>query len=299
MLRIQSSSLQVDVLPEVGGKVGQIRDRPSGRELLIAPQKPYRTIPPDGEWIEYDTSGMDDCFPNIGAGPYPADPSGALQLRDLGEWTHGCWDVVEAAADHVVLERPGHALPYFARKTVRFAGERTVEFAYFVENRGTSALRYMWAAHPLIAVEGPFEVKLPPGDLTFRTFPTDGKEHVWPQFDSVDLSHEWIQRGKDLKVFVSGLTEGWCELRLPEHILRFTFDLSMTPVVGVWFNHFGFPAGDSTPFRCVAVEPCTSSSDVLDELPESAYSRIEPGGSAAWSLRLEIGTASPGRLADA
>ena len=75
MLLIQSSLLEVEILPEVG-EVGQIRDRESGYELLITPQKPYRTIPEDGNWTEYDTSGMDDCFPNIAAGPYPFEPMG-------------------------------------------------------------------------------------------------------------------------------------------------------------------------------------------------------------------------------
>jgi len=185
-------------------------------------------------------------------------------------------------------------LPYFARKTVRFAGERTVELSYFVENRGPAPLCYMWAAHPLIAVEGPYELKLPEGRLTYRTFPYDEQEHIWPQFESMDFTREWIARGKDLKVFVSGLAEGWCELHLPEHTLRFTFDLKTTPVVGIWFNNFGFPT-DGPPFRCVAVEPCTSISDALDDLPASAYSSIAVGGSASWSLSLEINAATSER----
>jgi hypothetical protein len=293
MLRIESSTLVVDVLPEVGGKIGQIRDKLSGREFLVAPRRPYATVPHDGDWVQYDTSGMDDCFPNIAAGPYPAEPWAATQLPDLGEWTHGCWTVVEAGAAQIVLERAGQALPYFARKTIRFVGERTLELAYRVENRGDSPFPYMWAAHPLIAVEGSYEVKLPPGDLTFRTFPSDGQEHAWPQFESGTLSREWIARGRDLKIFIGGLTEGWCELRLPEYALRFTFDVRVTPFVGVWFNNFGFPAGDAAPFRCVAVEPCTSPSDLLDELPADAYPCIPEGESAAWSLRLEISGVNP------
>jgi hypothetical protein len=288
MLRIESSTLAVDVLPAVGGKIGQIRDKLSGREFLVAPRKPYRTIPHGGDWLQYDTSGMDDCFPNIAAGPYPSEPWAATRLPDLGEWTHGCWNVIEADDNRIVLERMGVDLPYFVRKTIRFARDRTLEFSYHVENRGEFPLRYMWSAHPLISVEGRYELKLPPGDLTFRTFPSDGKHHAWPQGEGGDLSHEWISRGKDLKIFISGLTAGWCELRLPEHTLRFTFDVRMTPVVGVWFNNFGFPAEGAGPFRCVAVEPCTSSSDLLDELPASAYPCIPAGGCASWSLGLEI-----------
>lgn len=299
MLRIESSTLAVDVLPEIGGKIGQIRDKSSGREFLIAPRKPYRTIPLDGDWLQHDTSGMDDCFPNIAAGPYPLDSWGEIQLPDLGEWTHGSWDVIESGEGLAVLERAGSALPYFARKTIRFVDEGVLELSYRVENRGAAPLRYMWSAHPLIAVDGPYELGLPPGELAYRTFPNDGNLRTWPHLDSLDLSREWIAQGQSLKIFISGITAGWCELRLPEHTLRFTFDERATPVVGVWFNNLGFPSGAGAPFRCVAVEPCTSTSDLLDELPAGAYPSIGPGGLAEWSLRLEISAADPRRLAEA
>lgn len=299
MLQLASASLVVNVLPEVGGKIAQIREIRSGREVLVAPRKPYRTIPLDGDWLQYDTSGMDDCFPNIAAGPYPAEPWTEVHLPDLGEWTHGSWSVIESDERQVVMERSGYALPYFVRKTVRFVADRGLEVSYRVENRGTFPLRYMWSAHPLISVEGPYELSLPPGDLTFRTFPSDGVGHSWPLFNSIDISREWIPHGGDLKVFISGLNAGWCELRLPEHILRFTFDEKITPVVGVWFNNLGFPGGEAERFRCVAVEPCTSASDLLDELPATAYPSIPAGGCAAWSLRLEINGATPTPSAEA
>jgi hypothetical protein len=289
MFRIESSAIAVDVLPEVGGKIGQIRDKLSGRELLVPPQKTYCTIAPDGDWLQGDTSGMDDCFPNIAAGPYPGEPWAATRLPDLGEWTHGRWKLMEADKQRIVLERAGNALPYFVRKAVRFAEDRTLEFSYRVENHSDSPLRYMWSAHPLIAVQGDYELRLPPGDLAFRTFPNDGEDHTWPQIDALNLSREWIPRDTSLKVFITGLAAGWCELRLPEHTLKFTFDIHTTPVVGVWFNNFGFPQGDAKRFRCVAVEPCTSPSDLLDELPAEAYPCLEARGAAEWSFRLEIG----------
>lgn len=288
MLSIESTALAVDVLPEVGGKLGQIRDKLSGREILVAPQRPYRTIPLDGDWLAGDTSGMDDCFPNVAAGPYPSPPWNAAALPDLGEWTHGSWDVIESDSNRVALERSGYALRYRARKVVRFADAHTLEFSYRVENRSDSPLRYMWSAHPLIVVPDCFELRLPPGDLSFRTFPSDGASYKWPQFEAVDLSNEWISRGTNLKIFITGLTAGWCELRLPEHTLTFTFERLTTPVVGVWFNNFGFPEESAQPFRCIAVEPCTSPSDLLDDLPAEAYPCLDARASKEWSFRLEI-----------
>jgi hypothetical protein len=288
LIQIQSSALLVTVLPEIGGKIGQIRDRHSGRDLLIPPQRPYRTIPLDGDWLEHDTSGMDDCFPNVAKGQYPEEPWATVLLPDLGEWTHGVWTVSPSQPSEVVIERAGTAFPYFATRTIRFVEERTLEFSYRVENRGSASIRYLWSAHPLISVPDEYEIQLNPGNLSYRLFPSDGKVRPWPSFGNLDLSRAWIPAGTDLKIFVTGLSEGWCTLRLAAHTLRFAFDLRDAPVLGLWFNNCGFPAGSDRPFRCIAVEPCTTPSDQLDELGPSAYRVLAPGATACWSLRLNI-----------
>ena len=146
----------------------------------------------------------------------------------------------------------------------------------------------MWSAHPLISVGSGFELILPPGHMGFRTFPFDNRSYTWPHYGDTDLSHSWIPDATGLKVFVIGLREGWCELRQRWGSLRFTFDLGMTPVLGLWFNNLGFPAAATPPFRCIAVEPCTSASDLLGELPPDAYPIIDPGGIKEWSLRVNI-----------
>src|ERR1017187_9862294 len=115
-------------------------------------------------------------------------------------------NVIDASESRVVLERTGKALPYSVRKAVRFVEECALEFSYCVQNRGEFPMRYMWSAHPLISVDGPYELRLPAGDLHFRTFPSDGEDHAWPIFASRNLSREWIPRETDLKVFITGFT---------------------------------------------------------------------------------------------
>jgi galactose mutarotase-like enzyme len=183
------------------------------------------------------------------------------------------------------------ALPYFATKTVRLLNEHFLECSYTVENHGAAPIRYMWSAHPLISVPDSFSLEVPPGNLTFRTFPHDGKVRRWPMYQGVDLSQSWIPQGANLKVFITGMTEGWCVLQLPSHSLRFTFDLESVPVLGLWFNNYGFPSGEQA-FRCIAVEPCTSPSDLLDELAPSEYPVLRPGEVAQWSLGLQISSRS-------
>jgi hypothetical protein len=277
----------VNIYPEVGGKLGQILDKISGQQIFVSPQKDYQTIPVDGDWLEYDTSGMDDCFPNVAAGVYPGLSCAELYLPDLGEWTHGAWQTSKIASKEITMEFTGHTLPYFAVKTVRFVDEQTLELSYSVENRGQQPIRYLWSAHPLISVPAEFDLQMY-GNLVFRVFPADNAVHSWPRFKGTDLSSEWISPGATLKVFVTGLTEGICALRLPMHTLVFTFDLDVIPAVGIWFNNFGFPLKGRQPFRCIAIEPCTSPSDLLDDLEAAAYPIIAVAETARWAMRLRI-----------
>jgi len=289
MIVLESAVLAAEVLPEIGGKVGQIHWKPGGCDLLVPPLKPYRTIPTEASWLDYDTSGMDDCFPNIAAGPYPLPPHQSLVLPDLGEWTHGSWEVLDAGLRQMGMRRKGDRLPYRAWKRIRFAGEDTLEFLYRVENHGSTPLRYMWSAHPLLRVEQKYKLNLPGSSITYRTFPPDEKVHAWPLWQGIDLSCDWIERGTNLKIFLSGLEEGWCALLLPEYTVRFRFSLGALPLVGVWLNNDGFPArGASAPFRCIGVEPCTSPSDLLDDSDAAAYPVLRPGEVASWTLQMQV-----------
>jgi hypothetical protein len=286
MITLQSSMLRIDVLPEVGGKISQIQDKRSHRELLIPAQKPYQPIPWGDQWMDYDTSGIDDCFPNIAPGPYPFAPWEGLPLPQLGEWVYGSWDVESTSKRQVTLNRAGVLLPYRARKIVGLADDQTLEVQYAVENLSAYTLRYIWCAHSLFVADQAFRLTLPDGDLSFRVFPADGARYQWPTFHSVDLSCQWIPCGSTLKIFVSGLSEGWCELWLGDYRLHMSFDLTATPFLGLWFNHYGFP--QNRPFRCIAIEPCTAPSDLLDELGPDAYPLLEPGSLNQWWFKLRV-----------
>ncbi|MGH9585527.1 MAG: hypothetical protein ACRD3F_01130 [Acidobacteriaceae bacterium] len=288
VLFIETSKLLVEVLPKVGGKVAQIRYRPLDYDLLIPPQRPYRTIPHAGDWLAHDTSGMDDCFPNIAAGQYPGDSEPSIMLPDLGEWTHGSWDVLDADQNVITMRRRGRSLPYLAYKTIKAANDDTLEFSYRVENQGRIPMRYMWSAHPLIRVPEEYRLIVPGEGVTFRTFPADGAVYSWPNWKGVNLGCDWITAGSTLKVFLTGLREGRCALQMPHCTIQFTFPWSTTPVLGIWLNNHGFPLERDRAFRCIAVEPCTSPTDLLDDLDDTAYPSILARGTAEWSFQLRI-----------
>jgi|CZKZ01.1.fsa_nt_gi hypothetical protein len=289
MITLGSLALRVNILPKVGGKIAQILDIRSGKKILVPPLKPYSTIPQDACWLDYDLSGMDDCFPNIAPGPYPAAGWTGTRLPDHGEWVYGAWTVEAATEESIRLQRVGNVLPYTARKTIRIMDEDTIRIDYAVQNNGDIPVTYLWAAHPLILIdEHGYRLTLPKGTRHAQTL-TKRIDFEWPLLNGVDLAREWITSGTSLKLFVLDLTEGWCELALSHSTLRFDFDLTVTPKLGIWLNNFGFPAYPQSPFRCVAVEPCTNASDELGALPTAAYPAIAAGSTSAWAITLKIG----------
>lgn len=286
-LVLRSSCLEVTLLPEIGGKVCQIVDRRTAYPLLASPTKDYRQIPVGSQWTDYDTSGMDDCFPNIEPGTYPFPERRGEQLFQMGEWVYGVWDVSRADEEAVVMERKGTRFDYLARKAYRFVGSSTLEVQYTVQNRSEAPFRYLWSAHPLFAVEDEFELQLPNDEIVYKVFPGPGENHTWPAHNSTDLSTQWIPRGRTLKTFLCGLKEGCCCLKTSSRTISITFDLNTTPVLGIWFNNFGFPKG-GMPFRCIAIEPCTSPSDSLEQLEANGYPLLGPLQTNHWWLRMKF-----------
>lgn len=288
-MNLESSALQVHIRPEVGGKIAQIVDLRSGKTLLIPPLKPYVTIPPDSCWLNFDLSGMDDCFPNIAAGPYPGTRWMGNPLPDHGEWVYGAWTVEAATPRAIRLQRAGTVLPYSACKTIRLIHEDIIRIDYEVKNNSDVPLMYLWAAHPLIFVdELGYRLTLPKFTRHAQTM-ADGFHFEWPFFNDIDLSRDWIPTGHTLKLFILDLAEGWCELGLKHSTLRFEFDLATTPKLGIWLNNFGFPPHPQDSFRCIAIEPCTNASDNLHDLPIDAYPAIAAGDTSAWAITIKIG----------
>jgi len=277
MIVLRHDGLEVTVLPEVGGKIAQIRHSESGRNLLVSPSRPHRTISSGGDWTTHDLSGMDDCFPTIASvPPFPA----------LGEWVTGQWNVASFDDCQCRLDREGELLNYRASKRIELEEGCSLRIEYSVTNRGSDPFPYIWAAHPLFEAGPQFEIGLPAGDIRFRLYPGDGRLRRWPDFGGIGLSKHWLENVTTLKTFLAGLSEGWCELRLPTHTVRLEFDLDTHPFLGVWFNNFGFPSAGTSPFRCIALEPCTSPSDALGALDAGQPPSIAPGQTVNWSIRL-------------
>ena len=279
---LENDFLKVSVIPELGAKIAQIKDKHANYDWLWEdPTRPLRARQVTDKYDEHDISGFDECFPNIGISSYPGDPD--LILPDHGELWSQAWSC-EKTNDSIISTAIGKVLPYkFERKIT--LKDRSLVFSYAIENTGQESFKGFWSAHPLFkAVEG-MQILLSGNPPMTKEFGFSGRmgsdgadgyeghldEYVWPNTigesgKSYDLSQVTLVEPLTDKVVVSTPDDGVITLLNPHHkcSVRFLLNPQEIPYVGICFNLDAWPF-TGRKARWIAIEPCLGPTDKLDE----------------------------------
>ena len=89
------------------------------------------------------------------------------------------------------------------------------------------------------------------------------------------------------------LTEGWAALRDPGsgRELRFEFDPTEVPFVGLWLNYGGWSGAGTAPYFNLGLEPCTGMPEDLATAsgPDwNAFATVAGHSTRTWSVRVRI-----------
>ena len=279
---LENDFLKVSVIPELGAKIAQIKDKHANYEWLWEdPSRPLRARQVTDKYDEHDITGFDECFPNIGISSYPGDPD--LILPDHGELWSQAW-TCEKTNDSIISTAIGKVLPYkFERKIT--LKDRSLVFSYAIENTGQESFKGFWSAHPLFnAVEG-MQILLNGNRPMTKEFGFSGRmgsdgadgyeghldEYVWPNTigesgKNYDLSQVTLAEPLTDKVVVSAPDDGVITLLNPQHkcSVRFLLNPQEIPYVGICFNLDAWPF-TGRKARWLAIEPCLGPTDKLDE----------------------------------
>jgi hypothetical protein len=302
-LALESDTLRLQVLPDLGAKVISLVFKPTEREYLWRhPGRPMRLAAYGAAYEAGDISGWDECFPTIGAGVYPEAPWAGIPLPDHGELWSLPWRY-EHGADQLRMWAHSVRFAYSFERTFTFLPEAALEITYRVTNPTPFPLRALWSMHPFLRVSPLTRILLPEGPRV-RVELTKGQrlgqylaEHPWPvttdtEGREVDLSlmgpldSRWME-----KLFTTELGEGWAGLYDPadEHFLLFTFEVAEVPYVGLAQMRGGWPENE-TPSYSLILEPCTGWPDRLDvAIPRGACMTIPPESERHWTVTLHLG----------
>lgn len=306
---LANEHLQVQLLPELGGKMVELRNQGTGRQFLLQPGSHGRdyTRPRYGsDFSRYDASGFDECFPTVAPVDGGSDGAGGVpSLPDHGELWSRPWDV-ELGEDSATLRIDGVRSPYSFEKRVTLCDNR-IQLDYMVQNRGADSLPFLWSAHPLLRPEPAARLLLPDSVNAVRLdwvsdarLGAPGSTLPWPGLSHPSGADYSVVPAGDagwaLKCFTPRLDQGFAGIHYPEtdDVLLFSFDAAEVPYVGVWLCYGGWPEEASVKHTAVALEPTISRCDSLaDAIRRGEHREIAGDDVHTWSLELSVWEGGP------
>ena len=300
---IESESMHVVMVPQLGAKIVSLLDKRSGLEWLIGPgDRPVKPIAYGAPYHEQDLAGWDEMFPTIVACVYPGPgPRHGTPLPDHGEAWALPWSVTQHAENALILTMEGRALPYRLTRAAGFTADDTLTLRYTLINLGAEPMPYMWAAHPQVLAGSDGQVIFPP-EVTevINTIPAEwgwGPPETrfdWPEATGVDGSPVRLDRvgppslGRGRKLFaLPHQHPAWAAVlrRDSGHWLRLDWDADQVTYLGLWVDE-----GALNHASVAAPEPITGWYDDLALAWDKGEVTVIPAGAThQWTLTVRLG----------
>ena len=289
---LRTEELELFVIPELGANVASLRSVRSGREWMW--QRPDGLglfANAGGDAFERSPlTGAVECVPTI----VPCTVAGRA-LPDHGEAWTAAWEIDEADFRDRTI-RTSVRLPVsqleFSR-SIRLDGP-VARFEYRIGNPSPEPASYLWAFHPLFAVETGDRLELPDSIHCVRASVSQGYADIansgvwnWPEpLPGVRLDRIGADgRPNSFAKFFADFSEcadGYAALCCGAERLEFRFDPRQISAVGLWFTHGGWHG-----FTHLAIEP---TSDMSDSLAEVRPHLLPPGSERCWQFEIGLST---------
>lgn len=303
---LENDSLSLTVVPELGCKISSIYDKEHSHEWLWQDPRRPLTIPVFGDsYADYDISGFDECFPNIGVSTYPGDPT--KTLLDHGELWSIPWDVKQSA-NSLHCQVRGRQFNFLFQRIITL-NKRAINFSYKITSHEESDFYSLWSAHALFKVDGDMRLSLP-GNPRIRkefgfsarmspngTYGYQGQfsEYTWPftinergqEFDlsKISLSSPLtdkvvVEVGENMRAELLDLNTG--------RLAMLEYSGSDIEYLGICYNLNAWPEG-AHPARWVALEPTNGCTDKLtDSVKRKAFTKLAKNESKQWTYSIRF-----------
>lgn len=271
---LRNQDLEIAIVPELGAKIISLRNLRTNREWMWHPdggRKLFRN------WLGDDFShsplvGADECLPTVARCSLRGRP-----LPDHGEVWSVPWKVDDEAWEKAVLKTSVElpVSPFGFERTIEITGKQA-RLSYCLRNRSPVAERYLWALHPLLAVQ--------PGDQLQMPATTRALLNGEPWIDAVD---SYIPDGGCSKVFASPVVEGSVRIQNSRHgdELTLEWNPAENDTLGLWLTRGGWHG-----HHHLAVEPTNGANDALEvAATEKRCGTIPALGSRLWSVAVRLG----------
>lgn len=294
---LRNEHLTAVVLPELGGKVWEVHDRLSGRQLLWHhPRLGPGRVPFGSTYDDVFHGGWDELFPNdvpeVLAGE--AYPDHGELWASAWEWRTDAPGPDGVASVTLRLATPISACTF--AKTISLApGARELTVAVDLVNGSGTDLPFLWKQHLALAVSAGARVDLGAGEMLIGDFGTPragaaGATYTWPELVVEGVAHDMrpvLPHESRVCEFQYATTvhEGWCELA---HADGTTVRLSFDP--GVFASCWLFSSyGGWRDLDVAVLEPCTGHPiSVVDGVAQGTHRVLRAGEQLSTSMTLAV-----------
>ena len=283
---VSNDELRVVVLPELGGKIWQLTDVRTSRDLLWHnPRVKPRNVPFGAVYDDVFFGGWDELFPN----DMPEEINGEA-YPDHGElWSSPWeWSIGRHTADEVAVILSCRTPISGCRVTKRVllrSGRAAVEVCSRLTNESRTALPYLWKQHVAVPLGQSARLDLPATTVLMDGFgrprgrpPQD--QYRWPEFvDAEGRSHDMRQtlppesQAAEFQ-YATELEAGWCAVTYGDGIgLGLAFDPAVFTSCWTFASYGGWRGHE-----VLIMEPCTGYPVSLAEgLAAGTHRTLQPG----------------------
>ncbi|MDO4793385.1 MAG: hypothetical protein Q3993_04330 [Filifactor alocis] len=274
---LENDELKVCVLKNFGAKIASITHKKTDFEFLFQPSlKKYQLPIPNGDFADFDTSGLDDTIPTIDTCNYPGTTDLLPDHGDVWsrEWEFSLRGSLLNASIQLV------SVPLLFERGMELRDNRLV-LSYSLTNNTGKGYHYLWALHGLNRIEENTRLLFLKREVDIMNVKDDRIfDFDWRNlYEFPDKSSYKFYMSKELSTDKVGLYYPSKQLSYIIH-----FNPSELPYLGVWFTKGGFKGE----YNC-ALEPCNGFYDSLERCVENGKSAfIEPFSQKTWKVEIEI-----------
>jgi galactose mutarotase-like enzyme len=241
-------------------------------------------------------AGIEECLPTVG--PSGSDTDGG-PAPDHGDFWQLAWSVDKADAEQIRLHAQGFSRMLRFTKQMMLQDDR-LRIRYSVENTGDVPQSFLYACHPLFAIDPGDRIFLPPEVHSLildysreGRLGTRGDSVAWPT--SLAEPYMNVAKPRDAgtaeMLYTTRLREGNCAVyrALHRQMLLVSFDTSILPFLGIWLCYGGWPGGTCKQQYAVALEPTNSPHNTLaDAQRKNVAILLEPCAVSSWEISFQI-----------
>ena len=253
---------------------------------------------------ESDASGFDECLPSVSPCRIMMGQE-IVEIPDHGDFWRLHW-CSEKRGSGIHMRALGQILPLEFEKTLTLHGPQ-LEITYRITNKGQTHLPYLWAAHPLFAIDAGDRVLLPDSVTTFTVDSSEdgrfrvGSIHTWPSartLDGVDIDLSKtgaIHDDTGDMIYTTTPPEGWVALERVRDGVRIEvrYSSEQIPYLGLWLCYGGWPQGGFSRQQAVSIEPSTSPGGSLaGAVANGEAFTLSPGATSAWEVQIHLSSAA-------